>query len=137
MYYSFSITTEKDVDEGDPTKTELKLTAGIIILVRIRNHKGNRGTLHLRLFKGGHCIWPQNPDGDFLGDGIDLSWTEFYEVKKDDNILVAHTWNDSDVYAHECIVDFAILPRWVALPLLIGQGISSTLSQLIGAVKEL
>lgn len=137
MYFSFSITTPANTAESDKKKTKLKLSAGIIHQVHIANHRGNRGTLHLQIFQGGHQVYPLNSDGDFHGDGVNITFKDFFELKRGLNILTAKTWNDSTSYPHECICEFGILPRWVLLPFAIAEKVKSGIETLIGKTKEI
>ncbi|TSA39880.1 hypothetical protein D4Q85_00665 [bacterium] len=136
MYYSFAIETDAETAKADATETKLKLNAGVIHQVRIRNHEGNRGTVHISLWHQGRQIWPGNNDDDFHGDGLNIEWTEFYELIPALETITARTWNDSTLFSHEVVVDFAVLPRWVVAPLLETAETTGGFGTLVGETEE-
>lgn len=136
-FFSFSIDTPKDTAKDTPLKTAITLNPGIIHQVNVYNHRGNRGTVHLAIEHEHHQIFPLGKTEDFHGDGLEISFKDFYELKEGHNVLDVYTWNDSTKYSHEFIVQFGVLPRWILLGYTVATRIVEGAKGLLGGWKEL
>lgn len=136
-FFSFSIVTPKNTPKEKKLKTPLTLSPGVIHQVNVYNWRGNRGVVHLVIEHEHHQIFPLGKNEDFHGDGLEISFKEFNELKKGHAVLDAYTWNDSTLYEHEWIVQFGILPRWVLLPITALQKIHAEIMKLGTGWKEI
>ena len=130
MIYTASIETSANTSEANATKTELKVTDGVIHEVSVYFPPGCAGLVYCQIFEGGHQFVPST-EGQFLrGDGILIDSKEFYEIDDAPRWITIKTWNLDDTYDHTIEVFIKQLPRWAILPAGAYEGV-------IGALKNL
>ena len=134
-YFSFSITTEKGKTEANADRTPLLLSTGVIHHVDVRIPPGSEGLLHCKINHGLYQISPTR-DGDWHGDDERVSYTEHYDLGGGPLELTAFTWNDDELFDHEIILGFGVLPRWVLLPFTIVNKVKNAVQALIGMERE-
>jgi len=117
MYHVFNIETQRNTTRENPLETDMILPLGVIYKVRIRFPPGSAGKLGLQVFHLLHQLFPSNPDGFFCGDDEIIEFKEKYELTKEENVLVAKTWNESEYFSHSVIISFNVLPIEFAYPL--------------------
>lgn len=109
MIYAYDITVEAKQTDSPPQKTTLELTTGYIHLVEVVFPPGPSNLVHLTINRGGHQVWPSNPDGDFIGDGIAISFREEYWLLDEPLDLVVHTWSPLATEDHKITVRLGLL----------------------------
>lgn len=120
-FFSFSISTSKDTAKTAKKKTVMTLSPGVIHRVRVRIPPGSQGLLHCYVNHHLHQIIPSNAGENFFGDDEIIEYNEFYELKGLDTKIDAYTWNEDTVHAHQIILQFGVLPKWVLLPQLMAE----------------
>ena len=135
-YFSFTITTPKNTAKSNKKVSYIKLSVGVIHTVRIRIPDGQKGVCHTQILHNKTHIAPTNSSEDFHGDGCTINYKEYHVLGVNDSRLKVLTWNVSTKYAHEVIISFGILPKWVVAPLRMIDKITETFSGLIGKEYE-
>ncbi len=135
-FFSFSIMTPKDTSKEKKYKTAITLSPGIIHQVNVTNHRGNRGVVHLTVEHEHHQIFPLGEDEDFHGDGLEISFRDFHELKEGHAVLDVFTWNESTNYEHEFIIQFGVLPKWILLGYTVATKIVEGAKGLLGGWKD-
>lgn len=100
MIYAYDITTPKVGEEGNPKRTRLKVTKGLVYQVEIEFPPGPLGLCHVSIWDGGHQVWPSNPDFDFHGDNGMIMFPDTYLKLAEPYEFTAVTWNEDDTYEH-------------------------------------
>ena len=134
-YFSKSITTAANKSEGEVEPEKLLLTPGVIHRVDVRIPPGSEGLLHCHINHDIYQIAPTR-DGDFHGDDERVNYREHYDLGGGPYELTIHTWNEDDLYPHEIILGFGVLPGWVLLPFAIANKINQAFKALIGKEQE-
>lgn len=135
MLYSYSISVPASTTKAVPSRTTLKLTAGVIHRIEIQFPGGCAGLVHVAIDRALHQVWPTNPAGDLSSDGYNIAWNEHYEVAAGDNILVVRAWNDDDTYAHTIELRLGILPADVINPPSATEGALSRFLKMVGMIR--
>ncbi|MHA2265233.1 MAG: hypothetical protein ACXAEN_22795 [Candidatus Thorarchaeota archaeon] len=101
MIYAYDITTPKVGESGNPKRTTLKVTKGLVYQVEIEFPPGPLGLLHVAIFDGGYQVWPSNPDFDFHGDNGMIVFPDTYLKLTEPYEFWALTTNEDDTYQHQ------------------------------------
>lgn len=104
MIYQTTITTVKGPAAFTLKQSTLKVTKGLVYKVEIAFPPGCANLLKVRIFDGGHQMWPSNNDESFHTDGFVISF--------DDTLLKLaapfqyniHTVNEDTVYDHSVTI---------------------------------
>ena len=139
MIYTASIETSANTTEANATKTELKITDGVIHEVSVYFPPGCAGLVYCQIFEGGHQFVPST-EGQFLrGDGILIDSKEFYEIDTAPRWITIKTWNLDESYDHTIEVMIKQLPKYVLLPVGAYEGVISALKSLVwrGVLPEI
>lgn len=110
MYYDVSFTIPANTAKASPTELDVKLTYGVVHRVEIGFPSGCAGLAHLQIRRGGHQVWPTNPQGSFNTDGYTIPINDYYELFEEPYILTLVGWNLDDTYDHTLEVRFGVLP---------------------------
>ena len=78
MIYAYDITTPKVGEDGNPKRTVLKVTKGLVYQVEVEFPPGPLGLCHVSIHDGGYQVWPSNPDFDFHGDNGMIVFPDTY-----------------------------------------------------------
>lgn len=108
MDYWFAVTTDADTEEADAVETELKLTSGIITKVWMMHPEGCHGLAYASIWKGGHQLYPNNPESAYHGNDVPMIWEDNYELLAP-ALLKLKTWNLDDTYNHAVYVRITVL----------------------------
>lgn len=135
-FFSFSIVTDANTAATAMKHTVITLSPGVIHRVRVRIPPGQKGVCHCFINHHLHQLWPVNAGEDFHGDDESIDFQEFYEMGGLDTKLDVYTWNTSENYEHEMILQFGILPRYIVAPFLVAQKIKKAFEGLLGKTKE-
>lgn len=117
MFYAFSYTPDISDTEADPYIMPLQLTAGVIHQVDVLFQSGCTHKIFVRIFDGGHQLWPTNRGEKMRGDGTVISFREFYEMLPGKTNLVAKIWTTLTADFKEVIVQIGVLDKAILQPL--------------------
>ena len=100
MIYSKYVSTPITDYFTTPKRTVLKVTRGLVYKVEVDFPPGPTGLLKVRIYDGGHQVWPSTPGEFFVTDGYCISF--------DDTLLKLiapfqfdiYTWNEDTKHAH-------------------------------------
>ena len=115
MYYDVSFTIPANTAKASPEDLEVKLTHGVVHRVEIGFPSGCAGLAHLQIRRGGHQVWPTNPQGSFNTDDYTIPIDDYYELFEEPYILTLVGWNLDDTYDHTLEIRFGILPLAVIM----------------------
>jgi hypothetical protein len=108
MDYSYAVKTTKNTAKADAIETELKLTAGIITQVWMVHPEGCQGLAYAAIFRGGHQLYPANPEEAYHGNDVPMIWDDNYELETP-AVLKLKTWNLDDTYDHTVYVRVTVM----------------------------
>ncbi len=108
MIYEKRLTIPKLTLEAAPASETLEIHPGIIKQVSIYFPPGCAALAHVQMFYWERQFWPTNPNSDFTGDGILLSFPEDLKIVDPPYDIVIKGWNDDDTYPHTPIVRFQV-----------------------------
>lgn len=128
MFYDYTLTVTPDDSQDEPASVELKLTKGVIHRVELDFPIGTRSRVHVQIYRGGHQLFPTNPDGDIASDGHVVAWDEHQELDDEPLTLVAKGWSTADTYSYDIAIRIGLLTREVISPF---TGIMSTLRKVL------
>lgn len=110
MDRNVAVSIPASTSESDPLITEVQLTKGIIVKVRVGFPDGCADEVHVVIIRGGHQVWPDQDDQNY-------AWNNYvYEIEAsyvlDDYPLTVKivAWNEDTVNAHQVTVGFNLLP---------------------------
>jgi hypothetical protein len=108
--YNVTLNVPASTAKSDPAELRVRLTVGLIVKVRVGFPDGCADLVHVAIVRGGHQVWPSNPDGDY-------AWNDYvYEIEAsyvlDDQPLTMkiQAWNEDTANAHQVMVGFNMLP---------------------------
>jgi len=96
-------TVHSTYTESSPLISPLKITKGRITGGWIRLPSGSAGTLHIKVFRGVHQVFPSTPDESYNGDDVLYPLYGNHDVFEPPTELTIHTWNLSTTYDHALI----------------------------------
>jgi len=114
--FGFEIITPKNTSKISPKKTEIILTTGIIVKVRIYLFPNNGGLLGLQILHGLKTFAPVDENIWYRGDGLNIEWNDYFELKGNDTKLTAHTYNLDDTYEHGLQLAIDVIPKEIVRP---------------------
>ena len=117
MIFSGSITIDHGKTRVDPNVERLKITQGVITQIDIMFPPGCAHTAFISFNRALHQIYPSNPDGFFMGDGVNISGGVFHYVKADPFELQIHGWAPDANYDHTIFFLVWIKKLWQLNPL--------------------
>lgn len=116
MFYDFTLTVPKNTAATSPEEIRMQLTKGVIHRVEIDFPIGTRALVHVIVMRGGHQLFPTNPDGDMATDGHVIAWDEHEELNDEPLELVAKGWSTANTYDYDVALRFGILSKEVMYP---------------------
>lgn len=108
MDYWFAVTTSANTVKADRIKTELKLTSGVITKVWMLHPEGCHGLAYASVWRGGHQLYPNNPENAYHGNDVPMIWEDNYKLDSP-ALLRLETWNLDDTYEHTVYVKITVL----------------------------
>jgi len=108
MDYSYAVTTGKNTAKENAIETELKLTTGTIVEVWMVHPEGCHGLAYASIHRGGHQLYPANPDEAYHGNAVPMIWKDNYELEAP-ALLKLKTWNLDDTYDHTLYLRITVL----------------------------
>ena len=111
MIYQKTISTVITDFAVTPKRTVLNVTKGLVYKVEIAFPPGSAGLLKVKIYDGGHQVWPSNPDEYFA--------TEAQTISFDDTLLKLaapfqydiYTWNKCEKFTHEVTVRIGMVSQ--------------------------
>ena len=116
MFYSYEKTVSAGTSEATEETLTMEISAGIIHQVDFVFPSDASKDLHARITAGGTQVWPSNTRGTIRGDGMIISFREFYKVESWSNSLVLHAWNTATSDDLTIIVNIGVLEETVLQP---------------------
>lgn len=117
MFYVFSYKPTATILEADAYELEMKLPNGVIHQVDLLFQDGCNHETFIQIFHDNYQSWPSNRGEKFRGNATVISFREFYELKKGDNVLTAKIWTSLTEEWKELIVQIGILPKRIIQPM--------------------
>lgn len=110
MDYNVTLSVPAWTLKAAPAVLPVLLTKGIIVKVRVGMPDGCADLVHVVVVRGGHQVWPSNPDGNY-------AWNDYvHEIEAsyllDDQPLTMKVvaWNEDTAHSHNVTVGFNLLP---------------------------
>jgi len=128
VFYDYEITVPANTLDDSPVVTELKLSAGIINWVELRFRYGPSFMVKVKIFQGGHQVWPTNQEGAFSDDGRPIAFSENFELDAGQNVLTVVCTSPGTKYDHVINLRLGILPPEVVQPF---SGVSGMLNKFL------
>lgn len=116
MFYSYELAVAAGNTETNPKEVEMDLTAGIIHQVDILFPDDCDHNIRVQVFDANFQLWPSNRNGTIRGDATIVSFRDFYELKSENNILIAKAWWEDTETAQSIFVQVGLLPRAIMQP---------------------
>src|SRR3990167_779674 len=130
MIYTSSITIAANTAESSASRTDIKVTNGIITQVQILFPSGCAGLVNVQLFTGGHQFVPSTHGQVIKADGVLISSPEFLEITDAPRIISIVAWNNDETYPHTIEVLITQLPREAIPQMAFVEGIIKSLKNL-------
>ena len=108
MFYSVDLAIPANTLVTAPVSLRVPLPPGTVRQVDVMVPRGHAGLSHLQIFRGANQVWPTNPDGNFNGDDVVITWQEDYDLDDAPFEFVLRAWNEDDTFAHTLTVRFAM-----------------------------
>lgn len=100
MIFSGTITVEAGKLKSAPQVERLKITQGVITQVNIMFPPGCAHQVFITFNRALNQIYPTNPEGYFMGDGVNISGEVFHFVQADPFELQIYGWAPNANYNH-------------------------------------
>lgn len=108
MFYSFDLTIPASTTEAAAVTQRALLPPGTVRQVDVMIPRGHAGLSHVKVMRGANQVWPTNPDGNFNGDDVVITWPEDYDLDDAPFFFVLRAWNEDDTFAHTVTVRVAM-----------------------------
>lgn len=108
MIYSFDISTPANTLSTAPKKTVEKVESGILVLKYIILPFGCAGLVGVSIHDANYHLWPKNPNGWFIGEGI-FQFNDEFPFFDPPFTLDIYTYNEDDTYDHKPIIIIQVL----------------------------
>ena len=104
MIYQTTITTVKGPAAFTLKQSTLKVTRGLVYKVEIDFPPGCSGLLKVKIFDGGHQVWPSNNNESFSTDGHIISFDDTLLKLAAPFQYTIHTVNEDTIYDHSVTI---------------------------------
>ena len=104
MIYQTTITTVKGPAAFTLKQSTLKVTKGLVYKVEIDFPPGCSGLLKVKIFDGGHQVWPSNNNESFSTDGHIISFDDTLLKLAAPFQYTIHTVNEDTIYDHSVTI---------------------------------
>jgi len=115
MIYETRLTIPPNTSQADAVSTDVSIHPGTVTVLEVLFPTGCAGLVHVQIQHWHRQVWPNNPDGDFSGNGSPMTFAEDYEVVDPPFFFTVIGWNEDEFYPHTPIVRFQITPKSVGL----------------------
>lgn len=110
MIYELPLTIPKNTPASAPVSDTLPVHPGKVQQVSVYFPPGPSGLAHVMIFLWERQLWPANPDSDFIGDDLLITFPEDLDLVDPPFEFVIKGWNEDDTYPHTPIVRLQITP---------------------------
>lgn len=110
MDYDLSLNVPASTAKSDPAELRVLLTKGIVVKVRVGFPDGCGEDVHVVIIRGGHQVWPTNPDGNYAWNDYVFEIEASYVLEDQPLTMKIQAWNADTVNAHDVMVGFNMLP---------------------------
>lgn len=117
MIFSGSITVPAGRTKTAPKIERLKITKGVITQINLIFPPGCAHEVFITINRALHQIYPTNPDGYFIGDGVNFTGTVFHYVKAQPFEVQIYGWSPNASYDHTIHYYMWIKKAWQLNPL--------------------
>ena len=100
MDYVFELAIPKNTSAEYPVSESLRIPAGTITQVRIYFPAGCAALVGVRIRVDELQVYPSNPDKWYVGDDIQISFTDEFELTENFSTVVVEGYNLDDTFAH-------------------------------------
>jgi len=104
VIYQTTITTVKGPAAFTLKQSTLKVTKGLVYKVEIAFPPGCAGLLKVKIFDGGHQVWPSNNNESFSTDGHIISFDDTLLKLAAPFQYTIHTVNEDTIYDHSVTI---------------------------------
>lgn len=111
MIYQTTISTPITLYVDTPLRTVLKVAKGLVYKIEVDFPPGPQGLLKVRIFDGGHQMWPSSPDEYFQTDGYCISFEDTFLKLAEPYQFDILTWNIDETYAHTVTVRIGLVSQ--------------------------
>ena len=135
MFYSYEITVPAGTLEVNAVEQRLKLTAGIIHQVDVEFRSGTDFTVGVRIYRGGHQVYPTNPGGELKADGRPIIFPDYLELEAGSNELLVRAYAPDAFYDHVVYIKIGVLSADELRPMTTVDSLLMRFLRLVGVVK--
>lgn len=111
MIYEARLTIPQNTAQADAVSTDLAIHPGTVTVLEVLFPTGCAGLAHVQIQHWARQVWPNNPNGDFSGNGSPMTFAEDYEVNDPPFFFTISGWNEDTLYPHTPIIRFQITPQ--------------------------
>lgn len=131
MIFEYDLVVPANTLELAPVSEELMLSHGIIHKLELAFPPGCHNAVKVILRRGLHQAFPLNPDGQFKGNAITLSYSTWYELEEAPYSLDVYAWSPGATYSHTITIRLGVERREILFPGGQALGIIERLGQLL------
>lgn len=128
MFYSWEVAVAAGNIESNKKQIELPMSAGIIHQIDVLFPDTADHDIRVQIWDRNLQLWPSNRNATIRGDATVVSFRDFYEMKADNNVLIAKGWLTDAGKACSVFVQIGVLPRSILQPF--------SLAELLRAVQK-
>lgn len=111
MVFVKSVTTVKDTLESSPLESFIDVARGLLYRSQIVIPPGPSGLVGIKIFEGGHQMFPVSRDEWLTGDNETVDFGDLYYITTTKTRLRILTYNLDDTYSHKLIVRLGVVVR--------------------------
>ena len=111
MIYQATIKTPIILYTLHPLRTVLKVSKGLVYKIEVDFPPGPQSLLKVRIFDGGHQMWPSSPDECFKTDNYCISFDDTFLKLAEPFQFDILTWNEDDTYSHNVTVRIGMVSQ--------------------------
>lgn len=109
MQYELRVTAPANGTRSTAEWRELAVVPGVIRRVELQFPDGCAGLVHAQVWRWWRCLWPTNPEADFMADGYVIGFEERYPMDEKPYTLWLRLWNLDDTYEHTVTLRVTLL----------------------------
>lgn len=116
MVFTKTVTTTANTAKTSPLESWMGISRGLIYRMQVMFPFGSTGLMGVKIFEGGHQIYPVSFDEWLLGHGETIDFEDLYLVTVLNTKLRILTYNTDDLYPHSLYIRMGIvsLPQFIA-----------------------
>ncbi len=110
MIYELPIPIPKNTPVSSPAEVVLPIHPGHLTQVSVYFPPGPSGLAHVTIWYWERQFWPSNPDSDFTGDDLLITFPEDLDLIDPPFEFVIKGWNEDDTFQHSPIIRLQVTP---------------------------